>query len=59
MKPEEALNILQEATEPKNVGKITRLGYAQIEEALSVIRSLADLRVPAIEDAEPTEPAAK
>jgi hypothetical protein len=38
MTKEQALQILAEATQPQNIAKITREGYAQIEQALQVIR---------------------
>ena len=42
MKPEQALQILEEATQPASVGKISRAGYALIEQALVVIKQLVD-----------------
>ena len=39
MTPEEALQILADATEPGMSGKITRSGYALIEEALKTIKN--------------------
>lgn len=41
MTPQQALQILDEATAPVNAGKITRGGYVQIEAALRVLAELA------------------
>jgi hypothetical protein len=40
MTPEQALQILREATEPAVAGKITRAGYVTIDMALQVIGEL-------------------
>lgn len=43
MTDKEALDLLDQATQPENVGKINRKGYWQIEEALNQLRkSLKD-----------------
>lgn len=37
MKITEAINVLAQATEPANAGKITRAGYVQLENALATL----------------------
>lgn len=42
MKPEQALQVLEEATQPANVGRISRSGYVQIEQALYVLKQFIE-----------------
>lgn len=40
MTPDQAITTLSEATQPQAAGRITREGYAQIEQALAVVVGL-------------------
>jgi len=40
MTPSQALQILSDATEPANVGKISRQGFIAIQKALEVLAAL-------------------
>lgn len=40
MNPLQAIQILSDATEPQNAGKISRQGYVAVEQALAVLSSL-------------------
>lgn len=38
MNPEEALALVEQATEPQMAGKITREGFAKLQEAIATLR---------------------
>lgn len=42
MKPEQALQVLDEALQPANSGRISRNGYVLIEQALIVMKQLVE-----------------
>lgn len=47
MTPEQALELLGQATQPQLAGQITRQGYAQIEQALAVLGAVVKERAEA------------
>lgn len=51
MTPTQALEILNQATDPRHTGKLTRQDYAAIEQALLVFKQLIDKNEPAKEPA--------
>jgi len=51
MTPSQALQILSDATEPSNIGKISRQGFIAIQKALETIAAL----IPKEEEPQPSE----
>lgn len=42
MKPEQALQVLSEATQPVSAGRLTRADYVVIEQALSALKQFIE-----------------
>lgn len=53
MKLIEALNLVAQATEPANAGKITRAGYVQLESALTALATALKPQLEAEQAAQP------
>jgi len=51
MTPSQALQILSDATEPRNISAISRSGYIAIQKALEVLAAL----IPKEEEPQPSE----
>lgn len=56
MKPLEALAVLDQATDPRNGGKLTRTDYAAAQQALQVLAEALSPQASTTANADPAKP---